>query len=67
MKPMESCPHGCVPMCVTCAFEEVERLRARKAMVCETCVGGTQARKGWRDACPDCGKDGCGPGVRWAT
>ena len=46
--------------------------RHRRPVVCETCDG-----EGWLHedpivdgavpACPDCGKDGCGPGVRWET
>jgi len=48
----------------------VEGERHRRPVVCETCDG-----EGWLHedpivdgavpACPDCGKDGCGPGVRW--
>ena len=43
------------------AADEIERLRARRPVVCGTC---------WElddvaDDCPDCGQDGAGPGVRW--
>ena len=60
------------------AADEIERLRARRPMVCESCKGrgwpkyvkwedGTEVHGGPYDDCPDCGKDGAGPGVRWKS
>lgn len=46
------------------ALAEVERLRARRPILC---------RHAWHPGtrnnvpCPDCGKDGCGTGIRWET
>ena len=42
--------------------DEIERLRARRPVVCGSCKGDGVAH--WKD-CPDCGKGGCGPGVRY--
>ena len=54
------------------AADEIERLRARRPVVCGTCRGegrtATVAADGnlGVEPCPDCGKDGAGPGVRWS-
>ena len=55
------------------AADEIERLSARRAVVCGTCQGGGKVRNFHGDLpssfpydCPDCGKDGCGAGVRWS-
>jgi len=44
---------------------EIERLRSRRPVVCETCEGDRFTRLYPDGECPDCGKDGCGKGVRW--
>jgi len=67
------------------AADEIERLRARRPVVCTKCGGtgvehiddckccgrmyddGTEYDPPLTDPCPDCGNDGCGPGVRWET
>lgn len=41
----------------------VAELETRKPVVCRTCQVNAIAGR-WH--CQDCGKDGCGPGVRWA-
>lgn len=51
------------------AADEIERLRARRPVVCSNCYGaGVYSDDHPNDciACPDCGKDGCGPGVGWS-
>ena len=52
---------------------DYERLRARRAVVCGTCQGGGKVRNFHGDLpssfpydCPDCGQDGCEPGVQWS-
>ena len=51
---------------------ENKRLLARRSVVCGTCRGTARVGTPLRDTlgmtrkpCPDCGKDKCGPGVRW--
>ena len=52
-------------------FAEIKRLRARRPVVCNSCIGLHLQRmeRGYRGplkfGCPGCGHDGCGPGVRW--
>ena len=51
-----------VAACVEELAEVIEQLHARRPVVCE-CVLETP----FGSPCSGCGKDGCGPGVRWKT